>query len=166
MRWAGAAGSMQWEVKAKWESRELQPWSIDSNRPGERPNTLSLSFMGTTGTKLSGSAKDCLIVSEEKNPDLTNRILYPIQTQQSKEYWALGQVPDLSSLKIQSTLNKRLVTSKEGCYQTTNGRHESSSRSSLKEAYPGMPPTGHVSLERAWSIKVLCGTVENVYGWC
>lgn len=45
---------------------------------------------GDHGNK-TGKAKDCLIVSEEKYPDLTNRVLYPIQTQQSKEYWASGK---------------------------------------------------------------------------
>lgn len=120
--------------------------SIGSKVLWERPSTPSLSFMGTWGTKLSGKAEDCLIVSEEKNPDLTNRILYAIQTQQSKEYQALRQVLDFSSLKNprQRLRKGKAGYLKEDCYKTSTLCHKSSSSPPQRTL-----PTGPTSLERS-----------------
>ena len=71
-------------TEANLSPREMQWWNFGGKWPWERPNPLSVSIMGTTGTKLSSNAKGCLIVSEGKTQTWQTGSCIPVKLNRAR----------------------------------------------------------------------------------
>lgn len=96
-------------TEAKWglSPRETQWWNFGGKWRWERPNPLSVSIMGTTGTKLSGNAKSCLIVSEEKKQTWQTGSYIQLKLSRARSTRPSGKSWTWVHYMIQGILNKR-----------------------------------------------------------